>query len=370
MQNLSKLHKYISSLTKKDKVLVMGHSIADVDSVSSAASLASYIKKVSRVSCDLGFPDHVNPNATKLAEELDICYVINPKLEDYDKIFVVDFSAFEMLGEVEDSFYKAVESGTEFVCIDHHEGNKDFLKKMKLSFVENSASATCVLVYSLFNQNNVKLDKTTATLIAAGIFVDSAGMKVANPDALEIVAACLRVAKTDLPSIRLLISIKNDISKRLAKIKASKRVKIYGIGDFLICVSHVNCFESDSAQALMMLGSDVSIVYSKEKEGRIILRLSDSGLHDYNLNLATQMIPYAIEKHGCRGGGHPGAAGIHCKVKDVNKIVDSLIESVRLNLPEGFKRKRIKEYWLFLFVFTLYIVVTYYEGHRHFYWWN
>lgn len=330
------ISEFISKLSSEDKILVLGHMNADVDALTSSFAMSSYLQKKGFES-KVSFSKAVNANAVKFAKQLGLEYSVDPDLNEFNKIFLMDFSGPEMLGDL------VLPKGIEFVVMDHHKPNDEFVSKAKCSLVDTTASATCILVYKLFSKTNVEVDGKTAKMIAAGIFVDTMELSMADADSFEILGYCLNIANIDMTKLRLMLEIKHDISSRMARLEGINNTKFYFAKDFLVGITEVKPgFESACVQALVNLGVDFGIAYSKGEKGRLLLRLSDDAVFNKELSLSEKNIPPVMDRNDCGGGGHPNAGGARCSLEVLDKVVKELFDEVKNNLSDEYNFEELK----------------------------
>ena len=59
-----------------------------------------------------------------------------------------------------------------------------------------------------------------------------------------------------------------DLSEKIARLKASQRMKVYRKGDWIIATAEVSSFQASVARGFLNLGADVAIIVG-EKKGKI-----------------------------------------------------------------------------------------------------
>jgi nanoRNase/pAp phosphatase (c-di-AMP/oligoRNAs hydrolase) len=101
-----------------------------------------------------------------------------------------------------------------------------------------------------------------------------------------------------------------DFSERVARLKASRRVKLFKINEWIIALSHVSAYQASAARALIDLGAHVAAV-AGQRNGSIEVSLratrefhKQTGVH-LGKDVAKPLGEYI---HGM-GGGHSTAAG-------------------------------------------------------------
>jgi hypothetical protein len=108
-----------------------------------------------------------------------------------------------------------------------------------------------------------------------------------------------------------LLSLPLEYSERIARLRASQRVKLTKIHDWLITFSHVNAYQASAARALIGLGAHVAIVagQKKKKKLQVSLRASREFHEKTGIHLGRDIAqPLGEYLHGM-GGGHSISAG-------------------------------------------------------------
>lgn len=317
---------FLKSLRNK-KVLLLLHSLADVDSLGSAMALKSYLKN-----SKIATPDTITAKSKKLLK------FMNAKLDpvgkfNFDAIIILDTSSYHMLS---DFSKKIKEFKGEVGVIDHHSIHEDSIKAEHL-LIDNDSSSTCEITYGLLKELNSKIDEKSAVCLLTGIIQDSAYFKSATKRTFNYVVELLGKTKLEYEDILEITSTEIDISERIALLKACQRAEITRVGDFLIVKSVVGSFEAGAAEALISLGADFAFVGGKSKnEARISGRMREELARKLGINLATNVMFYAGKILKGSGGGHPVAAGANGpNIKALEEALDECVALTKKRLENA-----------------------------------
>lgn len=314
---------FIKSLRSK-KVLLLLHSLADVDSLGSAFALKIYFRNAKIIT-----PDTVTSKSKKLLRFL------NSQLDqagelDFDATIILDTSSYQMLSD----FSKRIkEFKGEIGVIDHHSVHEDAIKANHL-LIDNNSSSTCEIIYSLLKELNQTIDEKTAICLLLGMIHDSGHFQSASKKTFKYMAELLEKTKLEYADIAEIISTELDISERIALLKACQRAEITRVGNFLIAKSIVDSFEAAAADALIALGADFAFVGGKGKdEARISGRMRNELAKEHGINLATNIMFYVGKILGGSGGGHPVAAGANGPhLTELEKALDECVTLTKKRL--------------------------------------
>lgn len=312
---LSEVKRFLHKIGNR-KTLITFHSLGDLDAVCSAIALKKSLKNATVAS-----PGRVNSEAKRflafINESIPLLSTVNAS--GFDVLIVLDTNSPSLLPQA---------AGLSIdLIIDHHSVHPGSLTS-RYALVDNNASSTCELLFSLLE----KIDKKTALCLLVGIISDSAHFKSANQNTFSVVSEL--IPKTGLSYDRILsiINVPADISQRIALFNACKRMKTIRKGEVLIARS-ISSFESYAASAFIELGADFSFVGHKGKDdARISARMRPEFSDKIDL---PKIMNEAGKIIGGDGGGHPCAAGATGKYPDrINEALDRCVEMVLARLKE------------------------------------
>ncbi|HIY02543.1 MAG TPA: DHH family phosphoesterase [Candidatus Blautia faecipullorum] len=315
-------------MSTKERVVVMGHKITDVDALGAAIGIY-------RAGKTLGKPVHivVNDPSTSI-RPLMAGYMNNP---DYEPSMFIDRSqAMELVDDntvvvVVDtnkpSYTECQEllymTGT-IVVLDHHRRGNEIIENAVLSYVEPYASSTCEMVAEILQyfSDDLRLRNIEADCIYAGIVIDTNNFITRAGVRTFEAAAFLRRCGADMTRVRKML--RDNIDSYKARAEAVRTADIYR-KYFAIAKCPSEGLESPTvvgAQAanelLNIAGVKASFVLtSYNKEVYISARAIDE------VNVQVMM-----EKMG--GGGHLNIAGAQVKrpMEEVEEMLKGIIDEL------------------------------------------
>ena len=322
------------------KILLLTHAGADVDAVASAAALFLALKKKHRV--EIGIPEHLNLTAKAFASNMKISYKINPKLAGFDTVVLVDFNTWEMTGRLSPQL-KSFKG--KIYALDHHTIIGRSIAPAANSVIKENAVSTTEIIYELFNEEKIEITPDIASCIAAGIVTDSAHFLVADAKAFHIMADVLEKSGRTFSGIVGLFRVKMDFSKKVAKLKAAKRARIFKIGEKIVVTADIGAYEADAATTLTRIGADVAFAGDLEKgELRISGRATSGFVKETDFDLAKDVfLPLEKTVDGA-GGGHAGAAAFNGKAKNLEDVLQKCVSLVEAFLKKRNPKVQLKEY--------------------------
>ena len=315
-------------MSTKERVVVMGHKITDVDALGAAIGIY-------RAGKTLGKPVHivVNDPSTSI-RPLMAGYMNNP---DYEPSMFIDHNqAMELVDndtvvvfvdtnkpsytECEELLYMT----RTIVVLDHHRRGNEVIQNAVLSYVEPYASSTCEMVAEILQyfSDDLRLRNIEADCIYAGIMIDTNNFITRAGVRTFEAAAFLRRSGADMTRVRKML--RDNIDSYKAKAEAVRTAEIYR-GCFAIAKCPSEGLESPTvvgAQAanelLNIAGVKASFVlttYNKE------VYVSARAIDEVNVQVM-------MEKLG--GGGHINIAGAQVKesIEEVEHMIREIIDEL------------------------------------------
>lgn len=226
-----KAHALREIITGKDKVLVMGHRMPDVDSFGSAVGIY-------RIATTLGRKCHiVLDEATTAIQPLVDLFKENA---EYDEdMIITGQEAIEMAGNnavlvVVDVNKPSITECPELlrycksiVVLDHHRQGTETIENATLSYVEPYASSACEMVSEIlqYTYDNIKIRPEEADCMYSGIMVDTNNFVTKTGVRTFEAAAFLRRNGADVTRVRKMF--REDAQEYKARADAVSQAEIY-----------------------------------------------------------------------------------------------------------------------------------------------
>lgn len=293
---------------KNKNVLLLCHKGADLDSFVSAAAIKSVYPDFN---FSIGVPDHINFETKSLAAKLNISFIFNPKISDFDAVILLDFNSYDMAGSVASELktFFSVNPNSVFV-VDHHVPKLSSVVSKKENMLFDEFAFSCAeILFKHFVDSKYSISSSVAVLLAIGVYVDSNAFTVASKNTFSAFADLLELGKISFYNLLELIDLETSASEKVAFLKSAQRVRIFVLDDFVVSTSVVGAFEAGSAFALIKIGADVAFVGSSDGSSyRISGRASTIFVQKYGFDLAKHIFAPLSNMTNGFGGGHSGAA--------------------------------------------------------------
>lgn len=319
-------------LSESSDVYIMGHKYPDMDAIGSAFGMARLAKFHDRhawivLDKNESIPD-VERVMSTLKEHPDLAeQIITPKeamkkKTDSSLLIMVDYHkpSLSISQELYEQFAKVV-------IIDHHRRGDEFPVKPLLSYIESSASSASELVTELIeyqSNSNRRLDKFEATLLLAGIVVDTKSFSVRTTSRTFDVASYLRACGADSSLVQYLLS--SDLTSYLEMNSLIAQSEYVTPDTVIVTGSEEKEYDSVTAAKtadtlLSMVGINAAFVITKRTDKQIGISARSNG------SINVQLI---MENLG--GGGHFTNAAVQLSNVTVSEVKEQLLRVIHQNI--------------------------------------
>ena len=328
-----KAHALREVIESREHVIIMGHSISDVDSLGAAIGVycaARVLGKKAQIVLN-AVTSSLRPLVEGFSEEKG--YPADLFIKSEEAILLTNRDTLVMVVDVNRPSYTECPEllkRTDTVCVfDHHRQSSEVIENPVLSYVEPYASSACEMIAEVLQyfSENIKLEPHEADCIYAGILIDTNNFMTKTGVRTFEAAAYLRRAGAEVTRVRKML--RNDMAAYKARAEAVRHAEVYR-GAFAISVCPADNVESPTivgAQAanelLNIVGIKASFVLT-EYQGKIYV--SSRSIDEINVQLI-------MERLG--GGGHLNVAGAQltdCSVLQAKHIIQDTIDEM---LKEG-----------------------------------
>ncbi len=305
-----------NQLLDYNNILYLCHRNADPDALGSAFALKEAIGGT------IGVIEGCDRVASQIARQLNIDFVTNPA-GDYDLVVVVDTSTAAQLNGFK------LES---YAVIDHHATTS--LNESAAFYLHRNKGSTAEIVLEVLKIMGAPIMRRTAFALISGIITDTGNFRHATSDSFKAVAELIELSGIEYSEVMdMLSSVPQDVSMRIAFLKAAQRTMIERVEDWIIVTSQVSSFGGAAASSLISLGADVAFVASKKDDVVKVSARARREAQNAGVNLAKLMEDISVKFEGT-GGGHEGAAGMDV-LGEAENILAACIEYVKKSIKNG-----------------------------------
>lgn len=327
-----KAHALRETLESRGNVIIMGHSISDVDSFGAAIGIycaAKVLNKKAQIvlnevtsslrpfkecfSPEKGYPEDLFINSERAMEIINrntLVMVVDTNRPNYTEC------------------PKLLERGNAVVVFDHHRQGNEVIKNPILSYIEPYASSTCEMIAEVLQyfKENIKLESAEADCIYAGILIDTNNFMTKTGVRTFEAAAYLRRCGAEVTRVRKLL--RNDMNSYKARAEVVRHAEVYKKAFAIsVCPGKMDSPTIVGAQAadelLNIIGIKASFVMT-EYQGKIYI--SSRSIDEINVQLIMEQLG---------GGGHLNNAGAQLTGCTLSEAKHALQITIDKMLEEG-----------------------------------
>ena len=328
-----KAHALREFMVSKDKVVVMGHKIPDVDSI--GAGIGIY-----RAAKSLNKKTHiVVNNPTMSVRPIIQTFKDNP---DYDENMfissdeardIVDVNTVVVVVDTNKPSYTECEDllhmSKTIVVLDHHRQGSEVIQNAVLSYIEPYASSACEMVAEILQyfSDDIRIYNIEADALYSGIIIDTNNFTSKTGVRTFEAAAFLRRCGADVTRVRKMF--RDDLQSYRAKAEAIRHVETYkGCFAIAVCptegVDSPTVVASQAANELLNIDSVKATFVLTDYQNKIFI--SARAIDEINVQLV-------MERMG--GGGHINMAGAQLPGATVEEAIAQLKETLDQMIHEG-----------------------------------
>ncbi len=322
-----KAHALRELLETKDKILVMGHSMPDIDAFGSAVGIykiaSSMDKEVHIVLSDV--TGSIRPIVNKFEETTDYNGLIVSREEAVE---MLDSGTMVVVVDVNRPSYtecpELLEKAKTVVVLDHHRQSDEAIENAALSYVEPSASSACEVISEIIQYfgENIRFKPVEADAMLAGIMVDSNNFQNKTGTRTFESAAYLRKNGADMTRIRKMF--REEMNEYVARAKVVSSAQLF-MDQFAFAVC-----DADNVDSPTVLGAQVAneLMDINNIKASFVFTDYNGTIYVSARSIDEVNVQVIMEKLG--GGGHMSVAGaqfIDCTVEEaMGKVKDILTE--------------------------------------------
>ncbi len=308
-------------ITGKDRVIIMGHRLADVDSFGAAIGIYRIAKTLEKKAHIV-----INDVTTSIKPFVEL-FQDNPEYEE--DMIVNSVTALELAGSnavlvVVDVDKPSItecpellKSCKSIVVLDHHRRGSETIENATLSYVEAYASSACEMVSEIlqYTGDNIRIRPDEADCMYSGIMIDTNNFMTKTGVRTFEAAAFLRRNGADVTRVRKLF--REDANEYKARADAVSQAEIYRNAYAIsICTS-------EDLQSPTVVGAQAANELLNIKGVKASFVLTDYQNQIYVSARSIDEVNVQIIMERLGGGGHMNIAG--CQMEDV-----SLMEAISI----------------------------------------
>lgn len=317
----------------KDRVVVMGHAMTDMDCFGACVGVYRAAKAAGKpahivlgeINSSIRFWTNQFQESREYEEDLFVNHEQAMELVDNNTVLVVVDTNKPSITECKELLGLT----RTIVVLDHHRQTTKKIENAALSYIEPSASSSCEMIAEILQyfEEGVRLKNLEADCMYAGIIIDTNNFVAKTGVRTFEAAAYLRRCGADVTRVRK--ALRNDMTSYKARAQAVSNAQSF-LESYAITICPADELESPNvvgAQAanelLNIVGVKASFVIT-EYDNRVFI--SARSIDEVNVQII-------MERLG--GGGHMNIAGAQLKGVTVQEAVEKLKQVLKEMTEEG-----------------------------------
>ena len=328
-----KAHALREFMVSKDKVVVMGHKIPDVDSIGAGIGIYRAAKSLNKKAhIVVNNPTmSVRPIIESFRDNQD--YDENMFISSDEARDIVDDNTVVVVVDTNKPSYTECEDllhmSKTIVVLDHHRQGSEVIQNAVLSYIEPYASSACEMVAEILQyfSDDIRIYNIEADALYSGIIIDTNNFTSKTGVRTFEAAAFLRRCGADVTRVRKMF--RDDIQSYRAKAEAIRHVETYkGCFAIAVCptdgVDSPTVVASQAANELLNIDSVKATFVLTDYQNKIFI--SARAIDEVNVQLI-------MEKMG--GGGHINMAGAQLPGATIDEAIEQLKKTIDQMIKEG-----------------------------------
>ena len=328
-----KAHALREFMVSKDKVVVMGHKIPDVDSIGAGIGIYRAAKSLNKKAhIVVNNPTmSVRPIIESFRDNQDCdenMFISSDEARD-----IVDDNTVVVVVDTNKPSYTECEDllhmSKTIVVLDHHRQGSEVIQNAVLSYIEPYASSACEMVAEILQyfSDDIRIYNIEADALYSGIIIDTNNFTSKTGVRTFEAAAFLRRCGADVTRVRKMF--RDDLQSYRAKAEAIRHVETYkGCFAIAVCptegVDSPTVVASQAANELLNIDSVKATFVLTDYQNKIFI--SARAIDEVNVQLI-------MEKMG--GGGHINMAGAQLPGATIDEAIGQLKETIDQMIKEG-----------------------------------
>lgn len=319
---MEQLFKKLNSIIQEyDSFIIMGHKDPDLDSLGSSLGLCEIIESFGKkpyIFLNDKHLENYNSNINQAFEKMekDVICVNERSYKKIEGKILLIVTDVHMVDRLE---YPKLVDIFDTIVLDHHIKSKNYIKTAKFIYIDTNLSSMSELITYYAKYVNIDLDNVIATILLAGIEIDTNGFNLKTTSkTYEAASTLMEMGADSILKQELLKESKDDYVKRASFIRDS-----FMINDCIaMCIVNKlsNSMELAEIAEELLTFEDIKASYVIGKFDNDVIGVSARSLGDIDVNSV-------ISKMG--GGGHSSNAAAQVKDKTIKEVRYEIIDLIQ-----------------------------------------
>lgn len=320
MDILNKTNQINQYVKEASIVFLMAHRDLDLDAINSCIAMNYYVNSLGKKAFIVVDDVHHELGVKKVLdlEKKNVSIIKSSKVaelkDDMSLLIVLDTSKSKITQNPD-----IIGSFKNVINIDHHDKTKESLKA-SLQVIDEDASSTCEMLSCLFKECNLKIPKRLATLLLAGIVLDTNHYRLKTDVNTFYTSYYLMRCGAKVNDINELLrqDLRNYVKqeKIISSVKVFKNIAI-GRG------TQRNEYKKEE----LAKTADILMTFSKIKASFVVAKISKDAIGISGRSNGDVNVGKILEQFG--GGGGESEAAATIENASIKKVLDELLNYIK-----------------------------------------
>lgn len=319
---MEKLFQKLNEIIKEyESFIIMGHKDPDLDSLGSSLGLCEIIESFGKKAYIFLNDKHLenyNSNINQAFEKMEkdvVC--VNEKsykkVEGKTLLIVTDVHIQDRLE------YPNLIEEFDTIVLDHHIKSKNYIKNTKFLYIDTNLSSMSELITYYAEYVNIDLDNVIATILLAGIEIDTNGFNLKTTSrTYEAASTLMEMGADSILKQELLKESKEEYMKRASFIRNS----------FMITESIAMCIVNGITNSKELAEIAEELLTFEDIEASFALgKLKEDEIGVSARSLGDIDVSEIMKKMG--GGGHSSNAATQIKDRTIKEVRQEIIDLIK-----------------------------------------
>lgn len=327
-----KAHALKELMETRERVIIMGHSIGDVDSFGASVGVYRIAKAMGKKGNVVinEITTSVRPMIKRFQNDAD--YEDDMFLNSEQALEIVDSNTLLVIVDVNRASYtecpELIEKAKTVVVLDHHRQVGEVVENAVLSYIEPYASSACEMVAEILQYvgDDLKLRQVEADAMYAGIMIDTNNFLTKTGVRTFEAAAFLRRCGADITKVRKLFRV-NQLEYKF-RAEAVRDMEIF-MEHYAITECKAEGFDSPTVLCAQVANELLNIA---EIKASFVLTEHNQKIYISARSIDEVNVQLVMEKLG--GGGHLSVAGAQITDVDISRA-KQMVRDVLFHMYEN-----------------------------------
>ncbi len=310
-------------INNSDNIIITSHKDLDLDALGSMLGMYYIANTLNKNAYLIIDDDKHEPEVKRALSKISRLY----KIKHINSSDVEDIEGSKLLIITDTNRGNRIQN-TELlkinnkILIDHHIESDDTVEDLDYKYVDTTKSSSVEIVLNLINELNIYIPTYIATIMLAGIYIDTSGFSLKTNENTHLCAATLYKFEANIKELKYLL--KQNFNRYKNRQKLIIKTEFYD----KIAITSGGKFIYESSE--LAKTSDALLTFNNVEASFTICRINKDTIGISARSLGSIDVQKIMTYFN--GGGHRTEAAAQIKGEDLELVKENLINYIRGNI--------------------------------------